>query len=655
MAGSPRGEFAARQALLKRQRLRWSNKWYKRRKLGLDYKADPLEGAPQARGIVLEKVGVESKQPNSAIRKCVAPDTRVLLSDGTHLTMGEIVENSLRPAVSFYNRMSFEIGSSNVIDSFELENSENPGSEGYEIVTTSGRRVTASGDHPFYAERGIVEARDLRAGDRVAVLPGDPLKREKSSAVFLTEDSLARAIPKKSDSDSIISALGEKGLLPLRYDNPKLPALARLVGHIFGDGHMSYGRSGTGFAGKIVGSGTPEDLIAVSRDIESLGFHASPIYEGTSTSVVTTDSGQHTISGTYHTLSCTSISLYSLLRALGVPEGAKASQRYGVPNWVVNSPNWVKREFLASYFGSELEKPRYSNSTFMGPTLEVSKRDDLVESGVDFTLGIQQLLSDFDVQAAGLRIRPSVLRKDGSRTYKIRLTLSSTHSNLMRLFGRIGYENSNTRATLARFAFQFISLMVARMDATKKAYLRAIKLREEKLSYREIAETLRREGYSWITTGNVNRWMWHGVRNLDLLHTTSKGEDFAEWMSSASANLPKNGLVWDQVVETRRVPAPRLQDITILDESHNFFANGFLTSNCVRCQIVKNGKQVTAFLPGDGALNFVDEHDEVMLQGIGGSMKRAMGDIPGVRWTVFKVNGVSLNELVYGRKEKPRR
>ena len=76
---------------------------------------------------------------------------------------------------------------------------------------------------------------------------------------------------------------------------------------------------------------------------------------------------------------------------------------------------------------------------------------------------------------------------------------------------------------------------------------------------------------------------------------------------------------------------------------------------CVRVQIVKNGKQVTAFLPGDGALNFIDEHDEVVLQGIGGSMKRAMGDIPGVRWTVFKVNGVSLNELVYGRKEKPRR
>jgi small subunit ribosomal protein S12 len=76
---------------------------------------------------------------------------------------------------------------------------------------------------------------------------------------------------------------------------------------------------------------------------------------------------------------------------------------------------------------------------------------------------------------------------------------------------------------------------------------------------------------------------------------------------------------------------------------------------CVRVQLIKNGKSVTAFLPKDGALNYVDEHDEVVIGGIGGAMGGAMGDIPGVRWQVFKVNGVSLNELVRGRKEKPRR
>lgn len=76
---------------------------------------------------------------------------------------------------------------------------------------------------------------------------------------------------------------------------------------------------------------------------------------------------------------------------------------------------------------------------------------------------------------------------------------------------------------------------------------------------------------------------------------------------------------------------------------------------CVRTQLIKNGRLITAFLPGDGALNVVDEHDEVLVEGIGGSRGRSMGDIPGVRWKVVTVNGVSLNELVYGRKQKPAR
>lgn len=76
---------------------------------------------------------------------------------------------------------------------------------------------------------------------------------------------------------------------------------------------------------------------------------------------------------------------------------------------------------------------------------------------------------------------------------------------------------------------------------------------------------------------------------------------------------------------------------------------------CVRVQLVKNGKVVTAFAPGDGAINFIEEHDEVEIEGIGGAMGRAKGDIPGVRYKVVSVNGVSLEEIRTGRKEKPKR
>ncbi len=74
---------------------------------------------------------------------------------------------------------------------------------------------------------------------------------------------------------------------------------------------------------------------------------------------------------------------------------------------------------------------------------------------------------------------------------------------------------------------------------------------------------------------------------------------------------------------------------------------------CVKVQLIKNGRQITAFAVGDGAINFIDEHDEVLVEGIGGRMGRSYGDIPGVRYKVIKVNNVSLNEMVRGRKEKP--
>jgi small subunit ribosomal protein S12 len=76
---------------------------------------------------------------------------------------------------------------------------------------------------------------------------------------------------------------------------------------------------------------------------------------------------------------------------------------------------------------------------------------------------------------------------------------------------------------------------------------------------------------------------------------------------------------------------------------------------CVRVQLIKTGKVVTAFLPRDGALNFIDEHDEVHIEGIGGAEGKAYGDLPGTRYRVYKVNGVSLEALLKGKKEKPRR
>jgi small subunit ribosomal protein S12 len=76
---------------------------------------------------------------------------------------------------------------------------------------------------------------------------------------------------------------------------------------------------------------------------------------------------------------------------------------------------------------------------------------------------------------------------------------------------------------------------------------------------------------------------------------------------------------------------------------------------CVRVQLIKNGKQVTAFAPGDGAIKLIDEHDEVIIERIGGTKGRAKGDIPTVKWQVIKTNDQSLKALIGGKVEKARR
>ena len=76
---------------------------------------------------------------------------------------------------------------------------------------------------------------------------------------------------------------------------------------------------------------------------------------------------------------------------------------------------------------------------------------------------------------------------------------------------------------------------------------------------------------------------------------------------------------------------------------------------CCRVQLTKNGKQITAFIPGNLAQRFIDEHDEVIVERIGGKQGRAMGDIPGVRFKVIKVNDQPLSRLVSGKIEKGRR
>jgi small subunit ribosomal protein S23e len=74
----------------------------------------------------------------------------------------------------------------------------------------------------------------------------------------------------------------------------------------------------------------------------------------------------------------------------------------------------------------------------------------------------------------------------------------------------------------------------------------------------------------------------------------------------------------------------------------------------VRCQLIATGKKITAYVPYDGSITYIENNDEVTVEGFGKKGK-SVGDIPGIRFRVCKVQNVSLHAIYRRKKEKPSR
>ena len=76
---------------------------------------------------------------------------------------------------------------------------------------------------------------------------------------------------------------------------------------------------------------------------------------------------------------------------------------------------------------------------------------------------------------------------------------------------------------------------------------------------------------------------------------------------------------------------------------------------CVRVQLIKNNIQVTAHVPGNHAIDKINEHDEVIVEKIGGGQGGPKGSMVGVKFKVSKINGIALSQILAGKKQKPTR
>ena len=72
--------------------------------------------------------------------------------------------------------------------------------------------------------------------------------------------------------------------------------------------------------------------------------------------------------------------------------------------------------------------------------------------------------------------------------------------------------------------------------------------------------------------------------------------------------------------------------------------------------VAKNQKSHSKYLiSGNQAIDHINEHDEVLIEGVGGSQRGPIGSQWGLKFKVVAVNGVALSEILSGKKQKPAR
>lgn len=446
------------------------------------------------------------------------------------------------------------------------------------ITTKNGRSLNTSLAHPYILQDGERKtAADIRVGDKliVSLLTGSRDQRLISpinTDTFSFENAV-KSIETESlgyNSDSLSRATYE--LLKSGWLNPsqeRLRFLARFVGHIFGDGHVSASRRTTQVGGRlntILVSGRDEEIESIRQDLARFGFNLRETLEvGNPRSEWTTHNGvKKRIQGRSLQATCTNTLLAELLYIAGAPLGNKTTSAYLIPEWILNNVE-AKREFLSAYYGSEGRKPHSGYGTSFGVAFH--KINELKDNGEVYVNQLLQCFRDFGIKCDLFIDRlPAAKRKDGHTTTEYKISWRKyTDEDVFAFVENIGVTYSPKKKHQWDLRLEFSKFRMKGMIAVNQASKDAIKLNKEGLGPQEIS-----------------RRIGHGIKfvrsaiNGKAARLRSLNTSFEKWSSQFTG-----GHVTDEVESIEVYDSDeQVYDVT-METIFDIVTNGIVTQDCV--------------------------------------------------------------------------
>ncbi|ASI98747.1 RtcB family protein [Thermococcus celer] len=455
---------------------------------------------------------------------CLAPGSKVLTEHGYWVRVEEMPERFKLQGLRVYDVDEGHNDFSGV--AFVAEREVEPEELAVRIITESGKVIEGSEDHPVLTPKGYVHLGNVKEGEEVLVYPFEGVEFEPGTGILLSEGDF------DGEDARMVRFLKDRGLLPLRGEDPRVGTLARILGFAFGNGHLGEmdGRLYLSFYGR------EETLRELKKDLERLGINADLYVRGRNYGIETT-------SGSYGAaeLRVTSRAFALLMEKLGMPRGRKTEKAYGVPGWIKDAPLWVKRNFLAGLFAADGSIAEFKGTTPLPINLTQSKAKELEENLVEFMKEIGELLAEFGIRTTLYRVRS---RK--GVTYRLALVGEESIRNFL---GRVNYEYDLEKKAKGLVAYAY-------------------------LKFKERVKGERRNAAE--TASFVERAVYEGPKEPRV------PEDFPTFEEFARERGYEGGFVAERVVRVEKVKPSydRFYDVGVYHRAHNFIANGIVVHNC---------------------------------------------------------------------------
>ena len=493
----------------------------------------------------------------------------------------------------------------------------------YEVETETGKRITATGDHPFLTPDGMSELGALSNGDEVMIQPFRGIEHEDPEEfTVLTEADF------EDENPQLVRALKDRDLLPLKSTDDEFNRFLKIIGFFTGDGAIGSG-------GQTWFYGEPEDLEEIRTDISAIGFKPSKIYER---------ERSHEIDGrsfetTEYSARATSKGFQRMLVELGAPEGTKIESSFTTPSYFDRLADWQKALYVSAYFGAEMNAPAAQHDkNLYCPKVSQTRVVDVADEGEEFMSEIASFLADIDIETNEIERFETDSNAD-QETVRLRLGIKNDSENLIQFFSTVGYRYNQEKRRKAVKALQYLKRKEAVIDRRASIADQARTLADGGQSVEAIKTDFE------INDRFIERSVWSGREGPPRPPADFPGfDEFCE-----SISVDDTFTVVDTIRSINRAGTESVYDIGVEHDAHNFVADGFVVSNC-------GVRMMTTNLTYDDVNGHEEELVDTLFANIpsglggGGVVESDMETIEailekGVEWAVEEGHGVEADLL----------